>query len=541
MEHAHMTSRSHNGGARKRRLSTALVVVAAMLGAALASIPTFTTAAAAAPSQAHASASAPAAPANNAQQRGKQRAKPLTGSQLAIRDCSATSAFVNIAGQGPVCSSNGSHVLRFAGGREKTISAPDRIPALVRTRAHVAHAATAALSSTQCVDPPQHPHVELYYAHFSDQPDNYASHVADIQQMFRDVDGNYLNYDSTTYFGIGIHMYVECDANLNPVVHDIVLSTPLGNSNFSSIVSDMSNQGHTSNLAHYWIWTDGYPLAAYGYAGQSTIEQDDSASGANLINGSYEYSINYGFAGSGSGAQVFAHENGHAMGAVQLSALHSTGRWHCTDGLDVMCYNDGGPNDSQYASTTCGAAPNGTLFYDCGFNDYFNPGPAAGSYLDTHWNLASPNNHWVSMQVAAANTALGLSSASPVYRQPGTLTATVHGPGAPQPGTPTGTVTFFDAGSPLGTAGLDASGVARLTTATLGLGAHSLTASYSGSAVYTGSTTGASSLTVSQAQSATGLSTSANPAPAGGSVTITAAITPVGPAPGTPTGSARLL
>jgi hypothetical protein len=533
-----MTSRSHNGGAGKRRLSTALVVAAAMLGAALASIPTFTTAAAAAPSQAHASAAPPAAPASNTQQRGKQRAKPLTASQLAIRDCSATSAFVNIAGQGPVCSSNGSHVLRFAGGREKTISAPDRISALVRTRAHVAHAATAALSSTQCVDPTQHTHVELYYAHFSDQPDNYASHVADIQQMFRDVDANYLNYDSTTYFGIGVHMYVECDGSLNPVVHDIVLSSPLGNSNFSSIVTDMSNQGHNSNLAHYWIWTDGNPLAAYGYAGQSTIEQDDSASGANLINGSYEYSINYGFAGSGSGAQVFAHENGHAMGAVQLSAPHSTGRWHCTDGLDVMCYNDGGPNGSQYASTTCGAAPNGTLFFDCGFNDYFNPGPAAGSYLDTHWNLASPNNHWVSMQVAASNTALGLSTASPVYSQPETLTATVHGPGAPQPGTPTGTVTFFDSSSPLGTAGLDASGVARLTTATLGLGAHSITASYSGSAVYTGSTTGASSLTVSQAQSATGLSTSANPAPAGGSVTITAAITPVGPATGTPSGSA---
>ena len=130
MEHAHMTSRSHNGGAGKRRLSTALVVVAAMLGAAVASIPTVTTAAATAPSQTHASASAPSAPsapANNPLQRGKPRAKPLTASQAAISDCSATSAFVNIAGQGPICSSNGSQVLRFAGGREKTISAPDRI------------------------------------------------------------------------------------------------------------------------------------------------------------------------------------------------------------------------------------------------------------------------------------------------------------------------------------------------------------------------------------------------------------------------------
>lgn len=226
------------------------------------------------------------------------------------------------------------------------------------------------------------------------------------------------------------------------------------------------------------------------------------------------------------------------MGAVQLTAPHSTGSWHCTDGLDVMCYNDGGPNGSSYTSTTCGAAPNGTLFFDCGFNDYFNPGPAAGSYLDTHWNLASPNNHWISMQVAASNTALALSTASPVYSQPETLTATVHGPGAPQPGTPTGSVTFFDGSSSLGSATLDGSGTAVLTTAALALGAHSITASYGGSAVYTGSTTAASSLTVTLAGSATGLSTSANPAPAGGSVTITAAITPVGPATGAPSGSA---
>src|ERR1700686_4530566 len=150
MEHAYMTSRSHNS-AGTRRLSTALVVVAALLGAAVASIPTVTSAASVAPSRAHAGASLPPASANNPLQRGKPRTKPLTPSQAAIRDCSATGAFVNIAGQGPICATNGSRVPRFAGGREKTISAPDRIAALVRTRTPVTHAATATLSSTQCV------------------------------------------------------------------------------------------------------------------------------------------------------------------------------------------------------------------------------------------------------------------------------------------------------------------------------------------------------------------------------------------------------
>ena len=54
-----------------------------------------------------------------------------------------------------------------------------------------------------------------------------------------------------------------------------------------------------------------------------------------------------------------------------------------------MCYPDGSPeaagyNDDRLPASAAAAIPQ---TYDCGHDDYFNPDPAAGSYLDTHWNV----------------------------------------------------------------------------------------------------------------------------------------------------------
>jgi hypothetical protein len=53
-----------------------------------------------------------------------------------------------------------------------------------------------------------------------------------------------------------------------------------------------------------------------------------------------------------------------------------------------MCYRDGSPEAASYSSSVCPTAA-GTISqtYDCGHNDYYNPDPAAGSYLATHWNV----------------------------------------------------------------------------------------------------------------------------------------------------------
>jgi hypothetical protein len=53
-----------------------------------------------------------------------------------------------------------------------------------------------------------------------------------------------------------------------------------------------------------------------------------------------------------------------------------------------MCYDDGTSGSQPYTNTVC-ATGSGTIpqTYDCGHDDYFNPAPSPGSYLDTHWNV----------------------------------------------------------------------------------------------------------------------------------------------------------
>jgi hypothetical protein len=90
----------------------------------------------------------------------------------------------------------------------------------------------------------------------------------------------------------------------------------------------------------------------------------------------------------------FLHEMTHNLGAVQWGAPHSTeprGQslpqyGHCWQGADVMCYTEdaGAAHPMQQdCAGLPGAIPQN---YDCGRDDYFNPAPAPGSYLATHWN-----------------------------------------------------------------------------------------------------------------------------------------------------------
>ncbi len=82
------------------------------------------------------------------------------------------------------------------------------------------------------------------------------------------------------------------------------------------------------------------------------------------------------------------HELMHTLGAVQDSAPHSSQAGHCFDEWDVLCYDDGGPTSGL--TFPCAHLPFAIdEALDCGQDDYFNPAPALGSYLATHWNTAN--------------------------------------------------------------------------------------------------------------------------------------------------------
>ncbi|MDQ3981819.1 MAG: hypothetical protein M3271_03965, partial [Actinomycetota bacterium] len=77
------------------------------------------------------------------------------------------------------------------------------------------------------------------------------------------------------------------------------------------------------------------------------------------------------------------HENGHNQGAVQSGAPHEDGTNHCTEHEDIMCY----PSSSLECPDQ--------MYYDCGFDTYFDAVPEPGEWLDTHWNIGSRVNRYI--------------------------------------------------------------------------------------------------------------------------------------------------
>jgi hypothetical protein len=134
-----------------------------------------------------------------------------------------------------------------------------------------------------------------------------------------------------------------------------------------------------------------------------------------------------------------------------------------------------------------------------------------------------------SITLATSSNVLTASPASVIVTKPLTLTATLTSNG----GTPTGTVTFVDSGTAIGTGTL-ANGIASLADSSLAVGTHTITAVYGGDAKNSGSTSNAVTVTVQAATTKVALTPSQSPTNFGQPFTLTATVTGNG---GVPTGS----
>jgi autotransporter-associated beta strand protein len=145
----------------------------------------------------------------------------------------------------------------------------------------------------------------------------------------------------------------------------------------------------------------------------------------------------------------------------------------------------------------------------------------------------------VTVAKVTTTTSVTATPSTPSYGQSVTLTATVV-PATTGSVAPTGTVTFFNGSTTLGT-GSVAGGVATLVTTSLPAGTGSVTATYGGDTNYASSTSPA--ITVPVAVTATTIAVTYFPTSpvVSQNVTLTATVSSVSPGGGTPTGTVEFL
>jgi len=137
-----------------------------------------------------------------------------------------------------------------------------------------------------------------------------------------------------------------------------------------------------------------------------------------------------------------------------------------------------------------------------------------------------PSSSQAEAQVTGLATTITLAAPATVaHGSPVTMTATVNSTG----GTPTGNIMFHDGNAGLGSAELNAGGVASLTVSTFAAGTHSLTASFAGAGTFAGST---SATVITDVSAAPDFAVAANPSSVtvvpGQSAPVMVTVTPAG-------------
>jgi Bacterial Ig-like domain (group 3) len=165
-----------------------------------------------------------------------------------------------------------------------------------------------------------------------------------------------------------------------------------------------------------------------------------------------------------------------SVSAVSPGAGTPTGTVTFMDGatpLFTLTLNNAGQNTVATKRLSVGAHTSLTAVYN-----------GSGSFVG---NTSSPVSHTVNM--ASTTTAVKADVNPSVVGHPVTFTASVR-PTPPGSGTPTGMVTFKDGAQVLGKSTVDATAHATLSTTSLAVGNHVITAVYSGDGSFNGSTSG---------------------------------------------------
>ena len=234
----------------------------------------------------------------------------------------------------------------------------------------------SAVPSIDCLgDGTSGPRIQAIYARARDKADRFSTALPLIRQFAANAD-LYVNRSAAQRHSGRRLRFVTDRCKLK--VLNVTLSAK-GDDSFNDTVNELHAKGFKRNDRKYLVWVDATVLCGVG-----SMLPDDAPSPTNPNNMATGWArVDRTCWGGG----VEAHELFHTFGAVQRSAKHSTPLGHCRDENDAMCYDDDYTGPVKMMSPKpCPLA--GDWQIDCNHDDYFDPRPRSGSYLDTHWNTA---------------------------------------------------------------------------------------------------------------------------------------------------------
>jgi hypothetical protein len=251
--------------------------------------------------------------------------------------------------------------------------------------------AASAPSAAPCItDGTDGKRVQAVYAYPAGGADNYDE-IAPYIRLWAGVVDAVFN-DSAAETGGVRHVRFVTDPDCAVDVARVALS-PAGIASLSGTAAELAAQGFDRPDRKYLVWAD-----AYVFCGVATVKPDDRPTLDNANNGDGQPGmvgrIDRGCWGA-INPSIEVHELVHILGGAQATAPNGNDNSHCTDDADALCYDDDGVPDGlvwargvQVPLRSVCAADHERLL-DCGHDDYFHTDPAPGSYLATHWNVAS--------------------------------------------------------------------------------------------------------------------------------------------------------
>lgn len=219
------------------------------------------------------------------------------------------------------------------------------------------------------------PRIRAVYARPEGSTDRFAATAASVRSWAGALDAQFDRSAQRT--GGRRHLRFATTAGPNCVL--AVLNVVLPSKAFASFtdtIDALEARGLHADSSKYLVWAD-----TTGLCGIGTTYSDDQPGLANLNNSERP---SYARVDRSCWGKAEAHELVHMLGGVQRSAANSTGGFHCSDGIDVMCYDDRTARSTQ--RSVC--AEDQQLRLDCRNDDYFSTAAPRGSYLQTHWNTA---------------------------------------------------------------------------------------------------------------------------------------------------------